>query len=227
MSKAAETSELVHFEGFPSSLRLLEARGVALTLSPCLGSHEAWSKGLTPPVFWANADEILAASREEIDDVISRILSTSSSDGSQPSTSAAADAKASPPVRRIRRTGVQLQFRATSPVEPVPGSTSTEQLQISIRTASTNPTPSDLGGGETAKEGGGEAPLALSTRPGKAGYNAFFSPAYLEPPLERAQTALARGGDVLIQVAEEGGKQSEANDLGVAVALILLSACLL
>lgn len=204
-----------------------EARGVALTFSPCLGSHEAWSKGLTPPVFWANADEILAASREEIDDVISRILSTSSSDGSQPSTSAAADAKASPPIRRIRRTGVQLQFRATWPVEPVPASTSTEQLQISIRTASTNPTPSDLGGGETAKEGGGEAPLALSARPGKAGYNAFFSPAYLEPPLERAQTALARGGDVLIQVAEEGGKQSEANDLGVAVALILLSACLL
>ena len=189
-----------------------------------LGSHEAWSKGLTPPIFWAHADEILAASREEVDGVISRILSTSSSssDQSQPSTSAGAT-KATSPIRRIRRTGVQLQFRATSPAEPTPSSASTEQLQISIRTASTNPTPSDLdsGDGETTEEG----PLALAARPGKAGYNAFFSPAYLEPPLERAQTVLARGGDVLVQVAEEGEKQSEANDLGVAVALVLLSAC--
>ncbi|KWU46929.1 initiator tRNA phosphoribosyl transferase [Rhodotorula sp. JG-1b] len=162
--------------------------------------HEAWSKGLTPPIFWAHADEILAASREEVDGVISRILSTSSSssDQSQPSTSAGAT-KATSPIRRIRRTG----------------------LQISIRTASTNPTPSDLdsGDGETTEEG----PLALAARPGKAGYNAFFSPAYLEPPLERAQTVLARGGDVLVQVAEEGEKQSEANDLGVAVALVLLT----
>lgn len=100
-----------------------------------------------------------------------------------------------------------------------------------LQTAATNPTPSELGcgdGGETSGEGegGGEGPpLVLAARPGKAGYNAFFSPAYLEPPLERSQTVLARGGDVLIQVAEQGEKQSEANDLGVAVALVLLSAC--
>lgn len=189
--------------------------------------HEAWSKGLTPPVFWAHADEILAASREEVDAVISRILSCTSD--SQPPTSAAA-AKAPPSIRRIRRTGVQLQFRATSPAELAPPpSTSTEQFQMFLQTAATNPTPSELGcgdGGETSGEGegGGEGPpLVLAARPGKAGYNAFFSPAYLEPPLERSQTVLARGGDVLIQVAEQGEKQSEANDLGVAVALVLLT----
>ncbi|GAA5878194.1 hypothetical protein JCM3774_005838 [Rhodotorula dairenensis] len=184
--------------------------------------HEAWSKGLTPPVFWAHADEILAASREQVDLVISRILSAQLAPSSTATT-----ATTVPPTRRIRKTGVQLQFRApaTATATASAPAADREQLCIQVQTATVNPAVV-VGGGSTddrestAVETG---PVTLSARPGKAGYSAFFAPQYLEPVLDRAQTTLARGDDVVVSVLEDTLKQSEANDLGVAVALILLS----
>ncbi|GAA5981442.1 hypothetical protein JCM10908_004110 [Rhodotorula pacifica] len=173
--------------------------------------HEAWSKGLTPPVFWAHADEILAASREEIDNVISHILSN------QASTSAAVTTTSTAPTsRRIRKTGVHLGFRASS-ADTAPADT----MLVQVHTAATNPATSE---GNNVKNGGTDSnpAILLSARPGKAGYNSFFAPVYLEPALDRVQTALAQGESVLISVLEDE-KQSEANDLGVAVALTLLS----
>lgn len=181
----------------------------------CRTSHEAWSKGLTPPVFWAHADEILAASREKVDGVISRILSAQSAPSSTAAAAAAAETVS--PVRRIRKTGLQLQFRApaTAPASNEP--TDRGQFHIRVRTASTNPIVAADEPNATS------SPVSLSARPGKAGYTAFFAPPYLEPVLDRAQTTLSRGDDVVVAVTE-GPKQSEASDLGVAIALILLCA---
>ncbi|GAA6015069.1 hypothetical protein JCM8202_004870 [Rhodotorula sphaerocarpa] len=167
--------------------------------------HEAWSKGLTPPVFWAHADRILAASREQVDDVISEILS------SQASTSSASSTASS---RRIRKTRVFLRFRS-----PAYELDATDRVVLQVSTSRVNPpsAPSPPPASEQQPQ-----PLALSARPGKAGFNAFFAPAYLEPVLDRAQEALRQGGEVLVAVLEDG-KQSEANDLGIAVALILFS----
>ncbi|BGP28754.1 tRNA A64-2'-O-ribosylphosphate transferase [Rhodotorula toruloides] len=158
--------------------------------------HEAWSRGLTPPVFWRHADEILTASREEIDDVIERILAAEDT----PATSTA-----SSPIP-IRQTGLHLRFAVPSDTPPPSG-----QVSISVTTTKT-PSPSD----------DSTQPSDLSAKPGKAGYNSFFAPDYLEPVLSNASTALRNGRGVCISV-EKGEAQSEANDLGVAVSLILLT----
>lgn len=136
--------------------------------------------------------------------MISRILS------SQASTSGTGAAETASS-RRIRSTGVHLCFRAS------PGDLVSENdgLLVRVVTSAANPTPSETEAAE------GDGPLALSARPGKAGYNAFFAPRYLEPMLDRLQTPLRNGVSVTVAVLEEE-KQGEANDLGVAVALILL-----
>lgn len=97
----------------------------------------------------------------------------------------------------------------------------TDRVVLQVSTSSVNPpsAPSPPPASEQQPQ-----PLALSARPGKAGFNAFFAPAYLEPVLDHAQEALRQGREVLVAVLEDG-KQSEANDLGIAVALVLFCAC--
>ncbi|GAA6056027.1 hypothetical protein JCM3770_002148 [Rhodotorula araucariae] len=159
--------------------------------------HEAWSKGLTPPVFWEHADEILGASREDIDEVIARILASSLADLSTLSLSSPAT-----PGVEIRSTGLSLRF-AVSSDEPVPKGTTAITVGASKTTADASSTH-------------------LVAKPGKAGYNSFFSPAFLDPTLALATDKLRGGGKVLVQVLK-GEAQSEANDLGVAIALLLLA----
>ncbi|GAA5945048.1 hypothetical protein JCM3775_004269 [Rhodotorula graminis] len=161
--------------------------------------HEAWSKGLTPPVFWQHADDILAASRDEIDDVIARILEASLADLS--TLSLAPD---SAPAIEVRSTRLRLRFAA-----PPDAPSSEDSTKISV-TATKAPRSDAL------------SPTRLVAKPGKAGYNAFFSPAALEPTLELATEKLRAGEGVLVEVVK-GEMQSEANDLGVAVALLLLA----
>ncbi|CEQ38706.1 SPOSA6832_00140 [Sporobolomyces salmonicolor] len=160
--------------------------------------HEAWSKGLTPRVFWEHADEILSASREDIDAVIARILDDSSLSASLATTSL------SPTVfTQIRATKIHLRF-AADPSTDIPADISHITITVS-KTAAVSvemPTPKDL-----------------VARPGKAGYATFF--AAIEPSLELATKAIKEGRGVAVTVAR-CESQSEANDLGVAVALILL-----
>lgn len=160
-----------------------------------LDSHEAWSRGLTPSVFWRHADEILAVPREEIDQVIEQILAEEDA----PTASSASSPT------RIRQTGLYLRFAVPSNA-PAPS----DLFAISISTSKT-PSP-------TADS---TQPCHLCAKPGKAGYNSFFAPDYLEPVLSNASTALRDGRGVCILV-EKGEAQSEANDLGVAMSLILL-----
>ncbi|BGO96539.1 tRNA A64-2'-O-ribosylphosphate transferase [Rhodotorula toruloides] len=158
--------------------------------------HEAWSRGLTPPVFWRHADEILAASRDDIDEVIDRILAAKGDPATSP---------ASTPIR-IRQTGLYLRFAV-----PTDESPTSDLFDISISTSKT-PSPS-AHSSQTSH---------LSAKPGKAGYNSFFALDYLEPVLSNASVALRDARGVCISV-EKGEAQSEANDLGVAVSLILLT----
>ncbi|KAL7340901.1 tRNA A64-2'-O-ribosylphosphate transferase [Rhodotorula toruloides] len=158
--------------------------------------HEAWSRGLTPSVFWRHADEILAVPREEIDQVIEQILAEEDA----PTASSASSPT------RIRQTGLYLRFAVPSNA-PAPS----DLFAISISTSKT-PSP-------TADS---TQPCHLCAKPGKAGYNSFFAPDYLEPVLSNASTALRDGRGVCILV-EKGEAQSEANDLGVAMSLILLA----
>jgi len=163
-------------------------------------SHEAWSKGLTAKVFWENADEILAASRDDIDSVISRILDDSSLSSNLARTTLSFPSNST----RIRETDLRLAFAVESPGE-LPQST----LQIAVE-ASKNSTPPP---NEEPN------PLHLSSKPGKAGYNTFFGK--LEPTLEAA-TKTIRGKEDVVVLTKPSDSQSEANDLGLAVALILL-----
>ncbi|GAA5957602.1 hypothetical protein JCM21900_000764, partial [Sporobolomyces salmonicolor] len=160
--------------------------------------HEAWSKGLTPRVFWEHADEILSASREDIDAVIARILNESSLPASLAATSLSPTA-----FTQIRATKIHLRFAADPSID-IPAGLSHITITVS-KTAAVSvemPTPKDL-----------------VARPGKAGYATFF--AGLEPSLELATKAIKGGRGVAVTVAR-CESQSEANDLGVAVALILL-----
>ncbi|BGP36497.1 tRNA A64-2'-O-ribosylphosphate transferase [Rhodotorula kratochvilovae] len=159
--------------------------------------HEAWSKGLTPPVFWEHADEILSASRKDIDEVIARIHAASLADLSSLSISSGA-----PSAVEIRSTGLSLRF-AISPDEPVPEGTTAITVGAS-------------------KAPAGASPTHLVAKPGKAGYNTFFAPAFLDPALALAREKLCAGEKLLVQV-QRGEAQSEANDLGVALVLLLLA----
>ncbi|GAA5997372.1 tRNA A64-2'-O-ribosylphosphate transferase [Rhodotorula paludigena] len=165
--------------------------------------HEAWSKGLTPPVFWQHADEILGASREEIDCVIERILATSSLAALNIADPASSS---TPSSTQIRSTNLYLRFAASSA-----GSAADDTTLITVSASKAPPLTDST-----------PSPTSLSAKPGKAGYNSFFSPAYLEPALELATDKLSQGSKVCVSVLA-GEAQSEANDLGVAVALILLA----
>ncbi|GAA5866393.1 hypothetical protein JCM1840_001300 [Sporobolomyces johnsonii] len=160
--------------------------------------HEAWSKGLTPKVFWEHADEILSASREDIDAVIARILDESSLSASLAATSLVPTA-----FTQIRATKIHLRFAADPSID-IPEDLSHVIITVSKTAAVSSEMP---------------APKDLAARPGKAGYAAFFTG--LEPSLELATNSIKEGRGVVVTVAPSES-QSEANDLGIAVALILL-----
>lgn len=193
MCREAETS------AYLSSSALLRAADLACRAT---GSHEAWSKGLTPPVFWEHADEILSASRDDVDEVIARILASSLANLSTLSLSAGV----SVPSVEVRSTGLSLRFAV-----PHCDNAGTGATTITVATSKTASSPDNL------------SPTHLVAKPGKAGYNTFFSPAFLSPTLGLATDKLRGGEGVLIEVLK-GEAQGEANDLGVAIALLLLCA---
>lgn len=193
MCREAETS------AYLSSSALLRAADLACRAT---GSHEAWSKGLTPPVFWEHADEILSASRDDVDEVIARILASSLASLSTLSLSAGV----SVPSVEVRSTGLSLRFAV-----PHCDNAGTGATTITVATSKTASSPDNL------------SPTHLVAKPGKAGYNTFFSPAVLSPTLGLATDKLRGGEGVLIEVLK-GEAQGEANDLGVAIALLLLCA---
>ncbi|GAA5923404.1 tRNA A64-2'-O-ribosylphosphate transferase [Sporobolomyces koalae] len=163
--------------------------------------HEAWSKGLTPKTFWDNADEILAAEREDIDAVIARILDESSISNTLASTSISSSS--TDPSVRIRTTRLRLAFAVESL-----GDISPETLPVSIAVSKTATSSDDV------------EPTVLSAKPGKAGYNSFFT--NLEPTLELATKHMVEKDNDVAVFVKPSDSQSEANDLGMAVALVLL-----
>ncbi|KAK4698712.1 tRNA A64-2'-O-ribosylphosphate transferase, partial [Phenoliferia sp. Uapishka_3] len=164
--------------------------------------HEAWSKGLTAPLFWENAFQILAASRDDIDSVIFRIVADA------PGQSLAALSLTS--AKEIRSTSIFSEFSTESKPAAQP---STFHLVIiaapGVLATSPEPLPpasqSDI--------------VTIHARTGKSGYRGFFTS--IEEPLVRSAEALGRGDYLRISVATSES-QSDANDLGVALLLILL-----
>jgi tRNA A64-2'-O-ribosylphosphate transferase len=150
------------------------------------------TQGLTADVFWGHSDTILAASRDECDSVIAFILSSLPSSSSPTSHSTP-----------IRTTRISLAFATESPSTPSP-TTSTIFIQPTLL----DPTPSLDSSTRT-----------IVARMGKKGYHAFF--ASLEPALAFAEEGLRsdRTVEIVTGVSES---QSDANDLGIAVALVLL-----
>ncbi|GAA5909073.1 tRNA A64-2'-O-ribosylphosphate transferase [Sporobolomyces salmoneus] len=167
--------------------------------------HEAWSKGLTPKVFWDHADEILSASREEIDSIIARILDETLLSSNLASTSLS-NPSSTASSTRIRKTRISLAFAVDPPTDQSP-------ISLSVSVAATKTLPPPLSSEEPAN------PFDLMAKPGKAGYNTFFN--NLEQTIELASAGIKEDQEVVILV-RPSDTQSEANDLGVAVALILL-----
>ncbi|GAA6032014.1 hypothetical protein JCM8097_003388 [Rhodosporidiobolus ruineniae] len=180
--------------------------------------HEAWSRGLTPPVFWANKEEILAAGREEIDEVIARILMENLSVGrAEQEEGGATTSSSAAAFTPIRSTGISLAFAVDR--SSVPSPSSADPLLISVESLICPPSSSDSLSSSSSSDS-----FHLLTKPGKAGYASFFSPSSsLHAALEKAEKELRDGREVRIAAVKSGeGKQSETNDLGAAVALILL-----
>lgn len=218
--------------------------------------HEQWSRGLTPRVFWDRSDEILASSRDEIDDTIRRILDDDKDDETLKLTASASrlTLSSSPSFAstRIRSTRIRLAFAAacaaverddelsvvdgaeetftitvaaTRNLAPPPPSSSSSTNRLASSSTVSEQQGGGGGGGDNDHESSEIKSFRFVTKPGKAGYPTFFTPA-LERAIELVSNRLRRGAsssscDVLIRV-EPSESQSEANDLGVAVALILL-----
>ncbi|GAA5897448.1 hypothetical protein JCM6882_001889 [Rhodosporidiobolus microsporus] len=183
--------------------------------------HEAWSRGLTPGAFWKNSEEILKAGRDEIDEVIARVVLEQFKVDEGEADKEGGDETTFTP---IRSTGLSLAFAVDPAALPSPSPDT--PLLITVATSRTAPASNSTSSTSPASSSPTPKRLDLLTRPGKAGYNSFFSAALASPltaALEAATAALKEGKEVRVAVAKnEEGSQGEANDLGVAVALILL-----
>ncbi|BGP12529.1 hypothetical protein JCM10213_007627 [Rhodosporidiobolus nylandii] len=177
--------------------------------------HEQWSRGLTPAIFWKHADEILFADREDIDEVIARIMleEYSLKEKEEAEAGDASEVTCTP----VRSTNLSLAFAAEASALA-----SSSAPLITIAVSKSAPTSSALPTDSPPPS----SPIALLTRPGKPGYPSFFSSAEgsaLRQALGLAEGELKEGREVRVAVLKnEEGWQSEANDLGVAVGLILL-----
>jgi len=137
--------------------------------------------------------------------VISRILDQTSLASNLASTTISPSSSGHSSTR-IRSTRIALAFAVDSSGELLPTSTS-------ISVAATKVLPPDSAGAQSN-------PLELIAKPGKAGYSSFFN--NLEQTIELASRKIRENeGDIVIFV-RPSDSQSEANDLGIAVALILL-----
>lgn len=103
-------------------------------------------------------------------------------------------------------TRVNLSFAVDSPGD-VPATTTL------ISVDATKNLPTQLTGDEPD-------PLTLVAKPGKAGYNSFFN--NLERTIEVATKKIREEDQDMVVCVKPSDSQSEANDLGLAVALILL-----
>ncbi|GAA5969139.1 hypothetical protein JCM11641_007481 [Rhodosporidiobolus odoratus] len=184
--------------------------------------HEAWSKGLTPTIFWKHATEILMAGREEIDEVIARILLEEFSIKVKEESAVAAAPSSVATFSPIRSTNLSFAFAVDAASLPSAPSPSAPFITIAAsKTASSSLPPM------SAETGTAPQPIDLVVRPGKAGYAAFFdssSNSRLSHALSAATNKLKSIEEVRVAVLKnEEGNQSEANDLGVAFALVLLT----
>lgn len=184
--------------------------------------HEAWSKGLTPTIFWKHATEILMAGREEIDEVIARILLEEFSIKEKEESAVAAAPSSVATFSPIRSTNLSFAFAVDAASLPSAPSPTAPFITIAAsKTASSSLPPM------SAETGTAPRPIDLVVRPGKAGYAAFFdssSNSRLSHALSAATNKLQSIEEVRVAVLKnEEGNQSEANDLGVAFALVLLS----
>ncbi|KAL8286188.1 hypothetical protein RQP46_004676 [Phenoliferia psychrophenolica] len=161
--------------------------------------HEAWSKGLTAPLFWEHEHEILAASRDSIDETIATLVAAA------PSLSLSALSLSS--AKPIRQTSLLIKFAsdATPTLQP-------STFHLIVVAAPRPPAP-------TSDVPPTPRLATVWARTGKSGYPSFFNS--IEEPLGRAEQALASGEKVQISVATSEA-QGDANDLGVALLLILL-----
>ncbi|KAI5479778.1 tRNA A64-2'-O-ribosylphosphate transferase [Pseudohyphozyma bogoriensis] len=159
--------------------------------------HEAWSNGLLPKTFWKHSTRILAASREEIDEVIADILAF---EGEEPPS---LDALKISSGIEIRSTGVLLDLNA-SPSSVVDGA-----VDVLVTSAS-QPSASTEASDESSKH------LIISTRPGKAGFNVFFDA--VPQALMLAEEKLRKGEKVVVGVSGEG-----MAEMGIAMVLMLIS----
>ncbi|GAA5844979.1 hypothetical protein JCM11251_003170 [Rhodosporidiobolus azoricus] len=187
--------------------------------------HEAWSRGLTPGVFWRNSEEILSASRDEIEEVVARVVmeGLKVSDGNEKEEDE--EGKGRTPFTPIRSTGLSLSFAVDPASLPTSSPESPFLITVSTsRSAPANPSSSF----PPARSPTEEPPMRfdLLTRPGKAGYSSFFTSTPTSPlttALDAASAALKDGKEVrTASLTNEEGSQSETNDLGVAIGLILL-----
>ncbi|SGY34473.1 BQ5605_C002g01637 [Microbotryum silenes-dioicae] len=170
--------------------------------------HESWSRGLTADVFWNHENFILEAKRQDVDRVIERVLEEERGRASLPAQGSGGDGDEIA-VKWIRRTGVGLILGA-EPTNSMVVTTPT----IRILAGKTIPaTPAS----EQMKDG--HPDLVLVAKTGKAGYYGFFSS--LDSPITFAKEALGRSDASLVVQVGKSAQQSEANDLGVALALIL------
>ncbi|KAM0755461.1 initiator tRNA phosphoribosyl transferase [Meredithblackwellia eburnea MCA 4105] len=181
--------------------------------------HEAWSKGLTPSIFWSNSFEILSADRDEIDQVIRGILDSiePSLDGLSLSQPSPTPTPVSSKAKEVRNTNLFFDFALPIPPSPSPLSEiDVLQLVLSVHPGSVAPTTIIY-----PTEPNSRGPITLKARTGKSGYPLFFSNSNLDVVVERASDLLREGGKVEIGTMKSE-QQGEANDLGVAVGLILL-----
>lgn len=160
-------------------------------------------QGLTPRVFWAHCDEILAAPRAEIDKLVADLVTASALVEKADSTRTSLE---------IRSTRVCLTLAAVVPLPPpIPYST-----RIVIYASATLPTI-------TTTVYDTETQCAtVKVRTGKQGHETFFieMTGLLKLGGAALRVSLIQGTvDVVVLSSEQS---EEANELGLAVVLCLL-----
>ena len=163
-------------------------------------SHEAWSRGLTPSIFWENEEIIRKASRDSIDDTIDEISLASKAKGLTLSSPTESNRRG----QQIRQTGLWIDFGTPSQLDN--GNTTTPSILLLSTTSPTLPTPNPHPNPANPHQ------LIITTRTAKQGYQTFFND-LVEPCLKWVGERLEGEEGVTIFVGEFE-KQNEANDLG-------------
>lgn len=115
----------------------------------------------------------------------------------------------------VRSTGISIRFatqRSTAVTSASPGSAT---IIIDAERGPLTGSPSPPSPADTA--------YRIPARAGKSGYSSFFSADILEPVIDYVTGQLTAGRRIVICTSESPYAQSEANDLGAALVIILLS----